>query len=105
MATIEEKIEEAEKKLKQLKAKKQKEEAQKRAALAKQERANDTRRKILAGALALDMMNKDESAKQRFLDKLDKFLTRDDDRALFDLPKRVDKDKPIDLAQLTQGTT
>lgn len=100
MATIDEKIEEAEKKLKQLKAKKQKEEAQKRAALAKQERANDTRRKILAGALALDMMNKDETAKQRFLDKLDKFLKRDDDRALFDLPKLADTNKTIDLAQL-----
>jgi len=104
MATIEEKIEETEKKLKQLKAKKQKEEAQKRAALVKQERANDTRRKILAGALALDMMNKDESAKQRFLDKLDKFLTRDDDRILFDLPKLVDKDKTIDLAQIKGAT-
>jgi hypothetical protein len=31
-------------------------------------------------------MEKDEAAKMRFMNQLDKYLTRDDDRALFGLP-------------------
>lgn len=90
MATIDEKIaeieEQAKKKVQQLKAKKELIEARKVQALIKGKRSDDTRRKILAGALVIDMMEKDESARTRFIGHLDKFLTRPDDRALFDLP-------------------
>lgn len=88
MATVEEQIKAAEDKLKQLKAKAQKIEAQKRARLSKQERTNDTRRKILLGALVLDGMNRDADTKTRWIAKLEKSLSRDADRALFDLPAK-----------------
>lgn len=85
MASIDERISKLEEKLKQEKAKKQKIEARKKAAEAKMNRAQDTRRKILAGALVLEMMEQDEQAKARFMARLDGFLTRQDDRALFGL--------------------
>lgn len=85
MATIAEQIERAKQRVKQLEARKQKIEAQKLHLLIKGKRSNDTRRKILAGALVLDMMERDEAARHRFLERLDKYLKRADDRALFGL--------------------
>ena len=61
-----------------------------KARLNKQERGQDTRRKVLAGALVLDMMERDEATRQRFTERLDKYLTRADDRALFGLPERAE---------------
>jgi len=85
MATLDDKIAEAEKKVKQLKAQREAVEARKVHALIKGKRADDTRRKILAGSLVLDMMAKEEATRQRFIERLDKYLTRPDDRALFGL--------------------
>lgn len=88
MATIEEKIQKLEEKLKQEKAKKARIEARKRAAEQSRTRQQDTRRKVLLGAFLLDQIEKNgihasmvtyESA--RFAD----WLKRSDDRALFDL--------------------
>lgn len=84
-AGIEDKIKALEEKLKQAKAQKAKIEARKKAAEAKVQRSQDTRRKVLAGAMVLDMMERDESDRKRFLERLDKYLTRVDDRALFNL--------------------
>ena len=99
MATIDEKIaeieEQAKKKIQQLKAKKELIEARKVQALIKGKRSKDTRRKILAGAMTLEISERDEEARQRFITQMDKYLTRDDDRALFDLP-------PLPVAQNTQ---
>ena len=87
MATsIDEKIKAQEEKLKQLKAQKQRIEASKRAAAAKVTRQQETRRKILVGAMVLEMMEKDYGNRQRFMQRLDSYLTRADDRALFGLP-------------------
>ena len=93
MASIEDKIaaaekraQEAAKQVKQLKAQRDMVEARKLQTILKGQRADDTRRKILAGALVLDMMERDEQTRAKFLDRLDKYLTRADDRALFDLP-------------------
>lgn len=87
--SIEEKIKEiqenAAKQIKQLKAKQEKAEARKLNALLKGNRARETRRKILAGALIIEIMEKDEAAKNRFMKQLDGYLKRDDDRALFNL--------------------
>ena len=94
--SIEEKIKEIEEKaakqIKQLKAKQEKTEARKLSLLLKKDKANDTRKKILAGALIIQIMEKDEAAKSRFMKQLDGYLTRDDDRALFGLttPKEED---------------
>jgi large subunit ribosomal protein L7/L12 len=89
MAKIDEQIakleEEHKKKINQLKAKNEQLEARKLTALLKGNKSRDTRRKILAGALILDIMEKDEAAKNRFMVQLDKYLTREDDRTLFDL--------------------
>lgn len=85
MAALDDRIKAQEEKLKQLKALKQKQEAQKRAADAKRTRTQDTRRKVLVGAMMLEHMEKNEATKTNIMAKLDTFLTRDDDRALFDL--------------------
>ena len=94
MATIEEQIEQAKKRVKQLETRKQQIEARKLHLLIKGRRSNDTRRKILAGALILDMMERDEAARHRFLERLDKYLKRADDRALFDLNPLPAEDQP-----------
>lgn len=85
MATIEQRIEALEIKLKQEKAKKQKIEARKRAAESKAKRSIDTRRKILIGAAILAKVERGEWPHDKLLSMLDAALSRDDDRALFDL--------------------
>ena len=82
---IEDKIKALEEKLKQAKAQKAKIEARQKAIETKVQRSQDTRRKVLAGAMVLEMMERDEATRQRFMERLDKYLTRADDRALFDL--------------------
>lgn len=82
---IDDKIANAEKRLKELKEQQRAAKARERNALNKKKRSEDTRRKILVGSLSLELMSKDEAARQRFLKQLDGYLTRDDDRALFDL--------------------
>lgn len=94
MATIDERIAALEAKLRQERAKKQKIEARLRAIEQKRKRAEDTRRKILAGALVLELMEQDEQTRQRFLNRLDKYLTRADDRALFGLPETQRRGNP-----------
>lgn len=86
MSDIESRIKAQEEKLKQLKAQKQQIEARKRSAEAKITRQQDTRRKVLAGAMVLEMMERDENTRQHFMQRLDGYLKRPDDRALFELP-------------------
>ena len=85
MAGIDDTIKTLEAKLKEAKEKKQKIEARKKAIESKKERANDTRRKILAGSLVLEIMKTDEQARAKFMARLSDYLTRPDDRALFGL--------------------
>lgn len=85
MATIEITIANLEAKLKQAKAKKQQIEARKRALETKEERAKDTRRKILVGAVILAKVERGEWPKDKLLAMLDSALTRPDDRDLFNL--------------------
>jgi len=51
-------------------------------------RKADTRRKILAGAWVLDEAEQRKDFGEFVLKQLDSFLTRPNDRALFDLPPR-----------------
>lgn len=83
--TIDEQIAAAETKLKQLKSLAAKRAAAERAAAQTKERADDTRRKILLGAWALENMHKSDDKRLAYLAALDKYLTRSDDRALFNL--------------------
>lgn len=86
MAKIEDTIASLELKLKQAKALKQKQEAQKKAQEQKLTRAQDTRRKILVGSFFLQRASSSDAAQAELKTLLSPFLTRPDDRALFDLP-------------------
>jgi large subunit ribosomal protein L7/L12 len=88
MTKIEDTIAALETKLKQAKALKQKQEAQKKAQQQKQTRAQDTRRKILVGSLFLTRASSSDTAQAELHALLDPFLTRPDDRALFNLDKK-----------------
>ena len=76
------KLDELLKKREQLNAQIQKE----RNKLSSQQRKEDTRRKILLGALMMSMMKKGELDEKKIMKKLDGFLTKDIDRKLFALP-------------------
>ena len=54
--------------------------------LSQSERKQDTRRKILLGALMMDMMKKGDLDEKKIMKRLDGFLTRETDRKLFDFP-------------------
>ncbi|WP_258001226.1 hypothetical protein [Janthinobacterium sp. ROICE36] len=84
-------VKDLEEKLKLAKALKQKVEARAKAAESKQKRAADTRRKILVGAAILAKVERGEWPKDKMLEMMSQQLTRDDDRALFDL---TPTDKP-----------
>lgn len=86
MATIDDKIAAQLEKLAQLKALKAKQEAQARAEKAKKEHAADTRRKVLLGAMLLEQMQLDPATNTELTVQLDRWLTRNNDRALFGLP-------------------
>ena len=53
----------------------------------------DTRKKIIAGALALEHMLFDGRYGAAFRALIDEYVTRDQDRALFDLPPLPDGDE------------
>ncbi len=57
-----------------------------RAREATQKRKENTRRKILLGALVMEMMSKGELDRDKLMKRLDGFLTREIDRKLFELP-------------------
>ena len=54
--------------------------------LSQAQRKQDTRRKILLGALMIELMKKGELDEKKIIKKLDGFLTKEIDRKLFDLP-------------------
>lgn len=89
MATIEEKIEALAAKLKEAKAEKSRAEAKKKALLNKQLRADDTRRKVLLGSLMIQMMEKDPAFKNHVYSQLPSFLTRDNDKKLFNISENT----------------
>ncbi len=85
-AKLDERITGLEEKLKQLRTRQQRIEARKRALLSRRERAADTRRKILVGAIVLAKVEQGELDAGLLRGWLDQALTRDDDRELFGLP-------------------
>ena len=86
MPGIEDRIADLERRLKQAKALKQQQVARSRAAEKKRQRSEDTRRKILVGAVILAKVDHGEWPKERLREWMDKALTRADDRTLFGLP-------------------
>ncbi len=88
MPKLDEKIAAAELKVKQLKTRQRQLEARKRSLAARNQRGQDLRRKILAGALVLAKVESGEMDRGQFRHWLDQSLTRADDRELFELPIR-----------------
>jgi hypothetical protein len=88
MPKLDEKIAAAELKVKQLKTRQRQLEARKRSLAAKNQRGQELRRKILAGALVLAKVEAGELPKAQFRHWLDQSLTRAEDRELFELPIR-----------------
>ena len=88
MAKLDERISGLEEKLKQLKTRQARLDARKRALSQRQERKNDTRRKILLGATVLARIDRGELDQATINGWLDATLTRPDDRALFELPPK-----------------
>lgn len=85
MATLQERIAKAEEKLKQLKADQQKIDARKKAAQAKRSRQEETRRKVLVGAVMLAKLEEGTYPEAEFTAMIDAALTRAEDRKLFGL--------------------
>ena len=67
-----------------------------------QKRKEDTRRKILLGALVIEMMDKGELDDGVIMKRLEGFLTRDIDRKLFDFPLLGDDKKESDSTKTPQ---
>ena len=86
MVKIDERIASLETRLKQLKTRQARLEARKKSLASKRARQDDTRRKILAGAIVLAKVDQGVLDRSTFHAWLDAALTRPDDRALFDLP-------------------
>jgi hypothetical protein len=85
MAKIDERIEALETRLRQLKVQHQRREARARTVAARRARGAELRRKILVGAIVLAKVEEgvlDEAVLRGWLDAA---LTREDDRALFEL--------------------
>ena len=55
---------------------------------SREARKRETRRRILAGAMAEAMLARGEWSEEEFRADMDRFLERDRDRALFGLPPR-----------------
>ena len=68
---------------------------QARAFESAQNRKEDTRRKILLGALMMQMMSKGELDRDLIRKRLSEFLTRESDRKLFELP--TEKKESVEL--------
>ncbi len=82
---LEKRIQEQTEKLNQLRAQKQKAQNRLRAKEREQKRKDDTRRKILIGACMMKLAEDNPEANDRMLKQLDRFLTEERDRKLFQL--------------------
>lgn len=66
------------------------------ARLRNEERKKDTRRKVLAGAAVLHRAEGDPAFRTELMRMLDGFLSRHDERVLFDLPDMTQAPSPLD---------
>jgi molecular chaperone GrpE (heat shock protein) len=93
-AKLGDRINHLETKLQQLKAQQQRVAAQARALASRRTRQQETRRKLLVGATVLALVDRNVIDHDDVQAWLDAELTREDDRALFDLPPRATAEQP-----------
>src|SRR6185437_5472130 len=86
MDKLSERIETLEERLRQLRARQSRSALRQRTLQSRRDRKDDTRRKILVGALVLTQVERGELSRESLRDSLNAFLSRPDERALFDLP-------------------
>ncbi len=86
MVDFNERIATLEDRLKQLKAKQHQIDTKRRTLETRKNRKEDTRRKILLGAIVLARMERGEISESTVRQWLSAALTRSDDRSLFNLP-------------------
>lgn len=89
MVDFSERIATLEDRLKQLKAKQHRVESRRRTLESKKSRKDDTRRKILVGAIVLSKVDQGEFSDAKLRQWLSESLTRSDDRELFNLPTAI----------------
>ena len=75
-----------------------------RAREQQQARKDDTRRKILVGSMLLQLVEDGEWPEDKLRARLDTYLVRADDRALFELPPKGDMDRARSDASAADGT-
>lgn len=93
---LNEKIEKQLEKLNQLKSQKQAIEAREKKKISEQQRKEETRKKILIGSMMLKKME-DEAEKIKILAELNKYLTEDRDRKLFNMLPVKDENETNNL--------
>ena len=93
---LKEKIEKQLEKLNQLKAQKQAIEAREKKKISEQQRKEETRKKILIGSMMLKKME-DEAEKIKILAELNKYLTEERDRKLFNMLPVKDENETNNL--------
>lgn len=84
MAKLEDQISTLEVRLKELKAKQAVIDARRRAVESRRQRRDAVRRKVLVGAIVLESVEKGEFDKAQLWGLLDRALTRQEDRELFE---------------------
>lgn len=83
--TLKNRIQSIEERLKQLKMQERQLQQRLRTVESEKSRRNETRKKIIIGAITLHEMDSDPSLKAVFLQKLDAMLKKPSDRKLFNL--------------------
>ncbi len=86
MVDLNERISTLEDRLKQLKAKQHQIDTRRRTQESRKTRKDDTRRKILVGAVVLAKVDRGDLSGTQLRQWMSESLTRPDDRALFNLP-------------------
>jgi hypothetical protein len=85
MTRLKERIATLEDQIQALKMRQRRVDARRRSLDSQRERREDTRRKILVGALILTQVERGDYPKEKLHKALDQYLTRPDDKALFGL--------------------
>ena len=97
MTKLDERVATLEEKLKQLKVRQQRITARASALASRRVRNEDTRRKILAGAILLAKVESGNFDSRRFKRWLDKALVREADRRLFGLEPRISATESLSI--------